>query len=335
MSNSATTENDLREASPASGTPDPRLTGFLTYLRTERNASDHTQNSYRMDIEQFARMILKTDPARAAVDWDDVSVHDARMFVVSLQNDELSKTSIIRKMSALRSFYRYLLREGQSSNNPFLGLTSPKRGKLLPKYMTVDEVFRLLDAPEKYWRAADASELTRSEAHVELSIARDSAILEVIYSGGLRISEAIGLNLSSIDLIGGVMLVRGKGKKERICAIGGPAERALRHYLRVRSAWTSDERREAPLFVNKDGTRLTPRSFQRNFKLYLEQAGLPADMTPHKLRHSFATHLLDAGADLRSVQELLGHANLSTTQIYTHISAERLKAVYAKAHPRA
>jgi len=335
MSTAVTTENDLRDASPPSGTPDPRLAGFLNYLRNERNASDHTQESYRMDIEQFARMILKLDPAKTAVDWDDVSVHDARMFVVSLQKDELSKTSIIRKMSALRSFYRYLLREGKSSANPFLGLTSPKRGKRLPKYMTVDEVFRLLEAPEKYWRAADAGELTKSEAHVELSIARDSAILEVIYSGGLRISEAIGLNLSSIDLIGGVMLVRGKGKKERICAVGGPAERALRQYLRVRSVWTSDERRDAPLFVNKDGGRITPRSFQRNFKLYLEQAGLPADMTPHKLRHSFATHLLDAGADLRSVQELLGHANLSTTQIYTHISAERLKAVYAKAHPRA
>ena len=327
--------SEAENTEPAVRNPDPQLASFLTYLHAERNASDHTVESYRMDIEQFARMVLNVDAAAAPVNWDDVSVHDTRSFVVLLQGDKLARTSISRKMSSLRSFYRYMIRDGKASANPFSGLTSPKRGKMLPKYMTVEEVSRLLDAPGQYWPAASSRQLTRSDEHVQLSIARDSAILEVIYSGGLRISEAIGLNLGSIDLIGGVMLVRGKGKKERICALGSPAERALRTYLAVRELWTSDSRKEAALFVNKDGNRITPRSFQRNFKLYLEQAGLPADMTPHKLRHSFATHLLDAGADLRSVQELLGHANLSTTQIYTHISSERLKAVYAKAHPRA
>ena len=315
--------------------PDAALAGFLSYLRTERNASDHTLESYRMDIEQFTRMILNQDAAVSSICWDDVSVHDARTFVVNLQNEELTKTSIIRKISALRSFYRYMLREGKIAGNPFSMLTSPKRGKRLPKYMSVTEVARLLDAPAEYWKAACGQQLTKSDAHANLSAVRDSAILEVIYSGGLRISEAIGLNVGSIDLIGGVMLVRGKGKKERICALGNPAERALRIYLAVRRNWNSDERKEAPLFVNQDGDRITARSFQRNFKLYLEYAELPAELTPHKLRHSFATHLLDAGADLRSVQELLGHANLSTTQIYTHISSERLKMVYAKAHPRA
>lgn len=317
------------------GKPDARLTSFLSYLKNERNASEHTLESYRMDIEQFTRVILNADISSRDVDWDDISVHDARSFVVCLQNDNLTHTSIIRKMSAMRSFYRYLQREGKVSANPFSGLTSPKRGKLLPKYMTVGEVSQLLDAPAKYWQCANGHQLTKSDAHAELSIARDSAILEVIYSGGLRISEAIGLNIGSIDLAGSVMLVRGKGKKERICALGEPAQRALRNYLGVRCNWTSDVRKEAPLFVNQDGLRITPRSFQRNFKLYLEQAELPADLTPHKLRHSFATHLLDAGADLRSVQELLGHANLSTTQIYTHISSDRIKTVYAKAHPRA
>lgn len=315
--------------------PDKMETSFLSYLRQERNASDHTVESYRMDIDQFAKTILKKDPSREEIDWDDISVYDARSMVVNLQQDELAKTSIIRKMSAMRSFYRYMLREGKVGNNPFSGLTAPKKQKMLPKYMTVDEVARLLDAPAAYWNLADAHQLTRSDAHAELSILRDSAILEVIYSGGLRISEALGLNMGSIDLINDVMLIRGKGKKERICALGGPAERALRKYLQIRGSWNSDTRREAALFVNKYGERLTCRSFQRNFKLYLEQAELPADMTPHKLRHSFATHLLDAGADLRSVQELLGHANLSTTQIYTHISSERMKAVYRKAHPRA
>ena len=329
----------MTDKSPTDNTtdrqPDTKLTGFLSYLRAERNASEHTLESYRMDIEQFSKLILNQDAAESEINWDDVSVHDARSFVVGLQGEELTKTSIIRKMSAMRSFYRYMLRENQVSANPFAGLTSPKRGKLLPKYMTVAEVSRLLDAPAQYWQAANGQELTKSDAHAQLSISRDSAMLEVIYSGGLRISEATGLNLGSVDLIGGVMLVRGKGKKERICALGGPANRALRSYLKVRAVWNPDTRKESPLFVNQDGDRITPRSFQRNFKLYLEQAGLPADLTPHKLRHSFATHLLDAGADLRSVQELLGHANLSTTQIYTHISSERMKAVYAKAHPRA
>ncbi len=329
---------DAQGQEPQAGTPptpDPQVTAFLNYLDAERNDSSHTLESYRMDIEQFSRTILKTDAAEKTVDWDDVSVHDARMFVVSLQTEKLTRTSISRKMSALRSFYRYLEREGKVKANPFYGLTSPKQSKRLPKYMSVAEVSRLRDAPAQYWRRAEGQQLTKSDAHAELSIVRDSAILEVIYSGGLRISEALGLNLGSIDLVSGAMLVRGKGKKERICALGSPAERALRAYLAVRSVWTSDNRREAVLFINKYGGRITSRSFQRNFKLYLEEAGLPADMTPHKLRHSFATHLLDAGADLRSVQELLGHANLSTTQIYTHISSERMKEVYSKAHPRA
>ena len=315
--------------------PDRFLNGFLAYLDSERNASMHTLESYRMDIEQFSRLTLNTEASEQDVDWNSVRVLDARSFVVALQGENLSRTSIVRKISGLRSFYRYLEREHIVESNPFTGLVSPKKQKLLPKYMTVAEVSRLLDSVDAVWRDAAAKGIVKSEENAQLSAARDGAILEVIYSGGLRISEALGLNLASIDLLGGVMKVRGKGRKERLCGLGGPAERALRKYLRIRALWTSDVRKEAPLFVNQDGGRLTPRSFQRNFKLYLAAAGLPSDMTPHKLRHSFATHLLDAGADLRSVQELLGHANLSTTQIYTHISAERLKAVYNKAHPRA
>lgn len=333
-----------KDGSPTASFPDPEqstasqdeaVRSFLAYLSRERNASEHTAESYRMDIEQFAKAVLKCDPSREHVKWDDASVYDARAFVLFLQEEKQARSSMLRKISALRSFYRYMTREQIISSNPFIGLTSPKRQKLLPKYMTVAEVGRLLEAPELYWQRAHSSQLTKSEAHSILSITRDSAILEVIYSGGLRISEALNLDMGSVDLLGDVMLIRGKGKKERISALGQPAERALRKYLLVRRNWTSDTRRDAPLFVNKDGSRLTPRSFQRNFKLYLEQADLPPEMTPHKLRHSFATHLLDAGADLRSVQELLGHENLSTTQIYTHISSERLKAVYKKAHPRA
>ncbi len=317
------------------GQQDRSLSGFLSYLSAERNASVHTLESYRMDIVQFSKLALSLDASESQINWDSVSVHDARSFVVALQKEDLSKTSIVRKISGLRSFYRYLEREQIIAGNPFAGLVAPKKQKLLPKYMTIPEVSRLLDSVDSYWSKAVELGIVKTEEGAKFSAARDSAILEVIYSGGLRISEALGLNLASVDLIGGVMKVRGKGKKERICGLGGPAERALKKYGKLRSLWTADSRREAPLFINQDGGRLTPRSFQRNFKFYLTESGLPSDMTPHKLRHSFATHLLDAGADLRSVQELLGHANLSTTQIYTHISAERLKAVYRKAHPRA
>ena len=315
--------------------PDSALCAFLSYLRGERNASVHTLESYRMDAEAFSRLVLGSNAACHEIDWASAAVEDARSFVVALQQEGLAKSSILRKISGLRSFYRFMVREDKVAKNPFAGLVSPKRGRPLPKYMTVDEVGRLLDSSSKFWKEAIAKETCKDPQSALFAELRDSAILETIYSGGLRISEAVGLNLGDIDLLGDVMKVRGKGKKERLCALGGPAVRAIKRYLEMRPARTSNNKREAPLFVNKDGGRLTPRSFERNFKDYLNVAGLPPDMTPHKLRHSFATHLLDAGADLRSVQEMLGHANLSTTQIYTHISAERLKAVYSKAHPRA
>jgi integrase/recombinase XerC len=314
---------------------DSSLASFLSYLRSERNASVHTLESYRMDVEAFSRLGLSSDAASRDVAWRSASVNDARSFVIALQGEGLSKSSIIRKISGVRSFFRYLVREGVVEKNPFAGLVSPKRGRPLPKYMTVDEVGRLLDAPAAFWKLAVAQETCKDPQSALFAEARDAAILETIYSGGLRISEAVGLNIGDVDLLGDVMKVRGKGKKERLCALGAPAVRAIKRYLEIRKCRTANAKREAPLFVNKDGTRLTARSFQRNFKDYLSTSGLPPDMTPHKLRHSFATHLLDAGADLRSVQEMLGHANLSTTQIYTHISAERLKIVYNKAHPRA
>ena len=315
---------------------DRALSSFLSYLLNERNASQHTVDSYRLDIQQFAMLQLNADVETAQIDWNSVDVYTARTYIVKLQEElEISRTSILRKLSGMRSFYRYMQREQLAHDNPFSGLIAPKRQKLLPKYMTVEEVGRLLDTPQLFWKDAYEKEIAKDEESARFSAARDAAILEVIYSGGLRISEALGLNMEDLDLISGVMRVRGKGKKERLCVLGNPAIRALRKYFPVRRMRSGNERRNAPVFVNRFGQRLTTRSFQRNFKLYLRAAGLPLDMTPHKLRHSFATHLLDAGADLRSVQELLGHANLSTTQIYTHISTERMKAVYNKAHPRA
>ena len=324
------------KAAPADPEMDRALSSFLSYLLNERNASQHTVDSYRLDIQQFAMLQLNADVETAQIDWNSVDVYTARTYIVKLQEElEVSRTSILRKLSGMRSFYRYMQREQLAHDNPFTGLIAPKRQKLLPKYMTVEEVGRLLDTPQLFWKDAYEKEIAKDEESARFSAARDAAILEVIYSGGLRISEALGLNMEDLDLISGVMRVRGKGKKERLCGLGNPAIRALRKYFPVRRMRSGNERRNAPVFVNRFGQRLTTRSFQRNFKLYLRAAGLPLDMTPHKLRHSFATHLLDAGADLRSVQELLGHANLSTTQIYTHISTERMKAVYNKAHPRA
>jgi integrase/recombinase XerC len=301
---------------------------FVNYLSEERNASEYTVKSYLLDIAQFSSLIKIKN-------WEGCDVYDARLFVLELQKLNLARTSIMRKISTMRSFYRFLVRENQVIKNPFTGLTSPKRGQLLPKYMTVNEVIQLLDAPKIFWDDTAATDPRVKEEAALFSSARDTAILEVIYSGGLRISEALGINIGDYDMISDVITVKGKGKKERICVLGAPSVQSIGDYLMIRGSRSTDQHPMAPLFVNKHGTRLTARSFQRNFKKYLMTAELPHDLTPHKLRHSFATHLLDAGADLRSVQELLGHENLSTTQIYTHVSAERLRKVYMLAHPRA
>lgn len=313
--------------------PDDAVAGFLSYLKGERQCSPHTLDSYGRDLAQLSRLLGGEEGAER--DWAALTPLDARSFVVALQEEGIAKRSINRKLSAARSFFRHLQREGLSEHNPFDTVTSPKNTKSLPKYMSVAEVGKLLGAPELHWTAAVKADVVATEAGAELAKARDTAILELIYSCGCRINEAMGLNIQHVDLLGGVVKVRGKGKKERLCMLGKPAVKACRDYLKLRRAKTSNDKPSAPFFVNKLGTRLTARSFQRNFKLYLAAAGLPPDMTPHKLRHSFATHLLDAGADLRVVQELLGHENLSTTQIYTHVSSERLKAIYAQAHPRA
>ena len=312
---------------------DPALNRFLEYLRSERNASSHTINSYRTDILQFAEKTLAAKDL-ADIPWTTATVGDARSFVVTLVNLNISKTSTARKLSALRSFYRHMEREGRATQNPFMGLTSPKKEKRLPLFMTVKEVGKLLDTPAKYWQERLADGIAKTDESAELGAVRDTALLEVIYSGGLRISEAVGMDLQDLDLNAGIMKIRGKGKKERLAALGRPAVRALDDYLPLRRQQVCSVEEKA-VFINHLGTRITARSFQRNFKDYLDQAGLPPDMTPHKLRHSFATHLLDAGADLRSVQALLGHENLSTTQIYTHISSERMKQIYNQAHPRA
>lgn len=313
---------------------DPRIAGFFQYLRTERDASPHTLEGYRRDIVQFAVSVLGAETT-SPYDWTKLSATHARRFTVILQARGLARPSIQRKLSSLRSFARYLVREGVLEGNPFGSLPAMKTPRRLPPVLTVQEVGNLLDAPAAYWGRQPADTPAARQA-ADFAAARDSAILEIIYSGGLRIGETVGLDSDNIDFFSATFVVRGKGKVERLCGLGAPAIRALRHYLTLRQQLGyGGHRAKGPLFVNQRGGRLSARSVQRNFKLYLRECGLPADSTPHKLRHSFATHLLDAGADLRSVQELLGHKNLSTTQIYTHVSAERLIEAYAKAHPRA
>ena len=291
--------------------------GFLNYLRVERNCSPLTLRNYAAEIEGYRAW--HDNKTQIPVDWTRVDAFQVRSYLVHLSERRYDRTTIHLKISALRSFFRWLVRSERMKQNPVVGLTLPKLQRKLPKFLTIQQIEALLNAP-----------LAEKKAESQLAVWRDKAILEVLYSGGLRIHELTGLNDDDLDLLGEVARVRGKGKKERLTPLGAPAIEAVQKYLELR-------RRSArgPLFVNRFGGRLTMRSVQRMLKKYLLAAGLDPSLTPHKLRHSFATHMLDAGADLRSVQELLGHASLSTTQIYTHITPERLKKVYDKAHPRA
>ena len=310
------------------------LSDFISCLQNERNASEHTISAYTASCIEFAQKVRSADASFN--DWQSVDREQAKSFIAALYEAGNSKRSIARKISALRSFFRFLNRTGAVQANPFAALPPMKADKPLPKVMSINQIDTLISAVVSTWADAIASNRVRSEAGAEFSCARDKAIIEIIYSGGLRISEAINVNYGDIDLSSGVVKVRGKGKKERLAALGRPAVNALWEYLDLRSSLGLGGRdRSSALFLNQSGTRLSARSFQRDLKNYLLTAGLPPDLTPHKLRHSFATHLLDAGADLRSVQELLGHENLSTTQIYTHVSAERLRKVYTEAHPLA
>ncbi|MFH1477210.1 MAG: site-specific tyrosine recombinase/integron integrase [Verrucomicrobiota bacterium] len=316
---------------------DPCIGDFVRYLESERNASGHTVSSYLVDLNQFALAQWGAE-AKPPYAWSDVDKFSARKFIVHCQKQAAVAATVNRKLSSLRSFFKFLNREEHVTQNPFAGIISPKRGKPLPKVLTRQEVTRLLEAPrqvaaEVMVRAPDAAR----RLWLDYTASRDTAILEILYSTGMRVSELAGMNESDIDLLASVVKVRGKGKKERLCLLGKPAVKALQAALEKRSTPAGMFKRAGPMpvFVSRAGGRLTTRSIERLMKRYLVRANLDPHMSPHALRHSFATHMLDAGADLRSVQELLGHASLSTTQIYTHVTVERLKQVYNEAHPRA
>lgn len=316
---------------------DPAVRGYLDYLDGERNASSHTSYNYLIDISQFAHCAWGED-AKPPYAWDEANRYVARRFLVELQKSGLAAASSGRKLSSLRSFYKYLLRMGHAQLNPFAGLLLPKKGKRLPKVLSRDEVDRLLAAPAEIAKSEPPPDAPTPRLFSEYAPARDAAILEVLYSSGMRVSECTQLRDHDVDPYSGTAKVAGKGKKERLCLLGKPAQQALEKSLELRDRYriAVGKLGSAPsLFVNRFGGPLTARSIERLLKKYLAHAGLQHSYSPHTLRHSFATHMLDAGADLRSVQELLGHASLSTTQIYTHVTIERLKEVYDQAHPRA
>ena len=335
----------------------PLIEEFLNYLKFERHFSPHTAKCYSADLKQFCAF-LAGDVARASarqgpapgrgqpdkgtprpgqevrpaaatavlVETDlaqklrEVEAQHVRSFLAFLGTQNYSKSTIARKLATLRSFYKFCMRRGYVKIHPLASIRTPKQEKRLPKFLEIEQINRLLATPKD----------------TTLLGARDRAMLEVLFSTGVRVSELVDLNFAEVDFVGQTLRVRGKGKKQRTAPIGPTAIAAIQKYLELRRA---DPRaatfNQDALFVNKHGQGLSTRSVRRKLDKYLAECGLDPSISPHTLRHSFATHMLNNGADLRSVQELLGHQSLSTTQVYTHLTTPRLKAVYDDAHPRA
>ena len=320
---------------PSPDADDPALAAYLRHLAAERNASPHTLSNYRRDILQYCAFARRADPTLPRpFDWTLPDRLSVRRFLASFPKNGRAPATASRKLSALRSFYRFLVRESLVPSNPFTLIHQPKPRHRLPSVLTPDETARLLDTPPPPSPRPPSTPL--ADLYAQTAAARDAAILELLYTAGIRLAELCTLTDDRLDLASLTVRVLGKGKKERLCPIGRPAAEALRRALSLRDRWLaalSLHPSPAPLFVNRAGKPLSRVSVEKLLKKRLAAAGLPLRATPHTLRHSFATHLLDNGADLRSVQELLGHANLSTTQIYTHVSIERLREEYARAHP--
>lgn len=321
---------------------------FIDYLRAERHFSPHTSRCYAADLEQFCHYLFqpKTADAPAAAKENGLSHAAARLpfelpdipapelnrrllavdteavrsFMAHMRDKNYCKSTVARKLATLRSFFKFLVKRGHVGGNPVAPIRTPKQDKRLPKCLELEQIEKLLSNPDT----------------TTLLGARDRAMLETMYSTGLRVSELVALNLTDVDLTNNVVRVQGKGKKQRVIPVSPGAVKSILHYLDLRRG---DPRSAAfhgeSLFVNKHGQRLSTRSVRRKMDKYLLQAGLDLSISPHTLRHSFATHMLQRGADLRSVQEMLGHQSLSTTQIYTHLTGEMAKEAYQKAHPRA
>jgi integrase/recombinase XerC len=302
------------------------LRQFLEHLRYERNVSPHTLRNYRSDLEQFHEQIAppKADGTREQIPVKDIDHLTIREWMAKLHGLNKKKTSIARKLASLRTFFQFLVREGVLENNPAKLVATPRVERKLPNHLSMEDAVRFIEAPDL------ETDLGR----------RDRAILEFLYATGMRVGELVGLNLKDIDFREKLVRVTGKRKKQRILPFGEPSLQALMFYLNeARADFLANcapaTRDEQAVFLNYQGTRITTRSVGRMIDKYIKEIADMHDISPHSLRHSFATHLLDSGADLRDIQELLGHARLSTTQIYTHVSMEKLIEVYDRAHPKA
>ncbi len=304
--------------------PEPVLTRwwapFAEFLEKERRYSAYTLRNYRQAFDDFHRWLV------AAGLWergfDRLGPRDLRDFVIEAQR-RFDRRTLHNHVSGLRAFFKFWLRRGGVKQNPFIGVPLPKLEKRLPKFLTEEQMKLLLGGPRR---------LLENQTLDAFTAWRDRLVMDLLYGGGLRVSEVVGLDYGQIDFTSGVARVMGKGRKERLCPLGRVAMAVLEKW---KTAFAANTAPDAPVLVNAKHERLPVRQVQLMLKRYLALADLPSDLTPHKLRHSYATHLLNAGADLRLVQELLGHANLNTTQVYTHVSVARLRDVYAKAHPRA
>jgi integrase/recombinase XerC len=322
---------------------DPWIGKFLAHLATDRGASAYTQRNYRDALNEFVRwhheergqstFADKSVSARPGPDWERLQRDDFRSYLRFLGRNNLGRAATQLRFSALRTFYKFLIRHGVLGGSPVKNLALPKPARRLPKYLTRQQILDLLAAPAKLLETQKQRKGPGRPISAAVCL-RDVAVLETIYSCGLRVSELCGLRAEDIDWSEQLVRVRGKGKKERLVPVGEPALRTIQTYWHTLRQPPSGA---SPVFFadTKKAAPLQPVQLSRRLKQYLVIAGLDPDLTPHKLRHSFATHLLDAGADLRSVQELLGHAHLITTQIYTHVTTERLKKAYDAAHPRA
>jgi integrase/recombinase XerC len=306
---------------------------FSRFLSVERGSSPHTIRGYLGDIQEFMDFLAERPSTTGSeIDLTGVTSDDVRSYLGSLIRKR-ERSSVSRKLSALRTFYKFLVKRGYIDVNPAAVVSYPKSGKKLPEYLSVDDVFSLISLPPR--------ETTLGK--------RDAALLELLYSTGIRVSELVGLDVSSVNIVDSVVRVTGKGKKERVIPVGAPALSAVKEYLAVRTGehwgkkggeidasalFLNREIDASALFLNRNGTRLSGRSVNRIIKKYILMASLSLDVSPHTIRHAFATHLLEMGADLRDIQELLGHESISTTQRYTHVSVARLMEVYDRAHPR-
>jgi integrase/recombinase XerC len=296
----------------------PSIARFLRYLLVERNASELTIKSYREDLSALEEYL--TESYGRPPEPTEITSLDLRGYVAALHDAGYAKSSVARRLASLRSFFRFAQREGLADSNPAKPLRNPRPDRKLPHFLSSEEIGRLLESPP---------------ADQPMGL-RDRAILETMYSAGLRVGELVGMNDGDLDLDDGLVRIRGKGRRERLAPLGSFAVQAIRRWLPVRRLSTKESRGpEAPVFASRLGRRITTRSIARMLEKYLKLTGLDRRTTPHTLRHSFATHLLDRGADIRSVQELLGHKSLVTTQIYTHVSTAGLREAYEKAHPRA